>query len=149
TTSAGGYGWYAQNQRHTSAATAELTLMGVRLYNRVRGLFTATDPIPGGNTNTYTHPTDPINQHDLDGKRGWWKRNWRTVLQVGLTVGCVVASAGACLAAGALASAVFFAADWRSKGLSRATRGAAANLASSVVPFGRGAFAAVKAAKHS
>ena len=43
----------------------------IRLYNRVRGLFTTTDPIPGGNTTTYTHPQDPINQQDLDGK---WKK---------------------------------------------------------------------------
>ena len=41
-----GYGWLGAKQRATSAATAGLTLMGVRLYNAARGLFTSLDPIP-------------------------------------------------------------------------------------------------------
>ncbi|MBC7269122.1 MAG: hypothetical protein H5T76_10410, partial [Streptomyces sp.] len=109
TTSAGGYGWYAEKQRHTSAATAELTLMGVRLYNRVRGLFTATDPIPGGNTNTYTHPTDPINQQDLDGKFGLSTKTWKRIgvgLGVAAFAACVFLSAGACIVGGVIAAGV-------------------------------------------
>lgn len=90
TTSLGGYGWYADKQRHTSTATAELTLLGVRLYNRVRGLFTAIDPIPGGNTNTYTHPQDPINQQDLDGKwKKWAKRALKATAYMPGVIGTV------------------------------------------------------------
>jgi RHS repeat-associated protein len=65
-----GYGWLGAKQRSTTASSAGLTLMGVRLYNPSRGLFTSTDPIPGGNDNAYTYPTDPINKTDLDGRHG-------------------------------------------------------------------------------
>ncbi|MEU8224077.1 RHS repeat-associated core domain-containing protein [Kribbella sp. NPDC048915] len=60
------YGWLGAHQRATSGT--DLLLMGARLYNSATGLFTSTDPIPGGNTNDYTYPTDPINQFDLDGR---------------------------------------------------------------------------------
>ena len=43
--------------------------MGVRLYNATRGLFTALDPVPGGNDTAYNYPNDPINSLDLDGQR--------------------------------------------------------------------------------
>ena len=74
-----GYGWLGTKQRATSTATAGLTLMGVRLYNAARGLFTSLDPIPGGNDTAYSYPSDPINKTDLDGqrwgflrKKGFW-----------------------------------------------------------------------------
>jgi RHS repeat-associated protein len=60
-------GWHAQNQRPTNTSTALVTL-GVRQYNPETGQFLAPDPIPGGNTTPYTHPQDPINQYDLDGR---------------------------------------------------------------------------------
>ncbi|WP_344222661.1 RHS repeat-associated core domain-containing protein, partial [Kribbella sancticallisti] len=60
------YGWLGGEQRATT--DSGLLLMGVRLYNPATGLFTSEDPIPGGNTNAYTYPTDPINQLDLDGR---------------------------------------------------------------------------------
>ncbi len=44
--------------------------MGARTYLPELGIFTATDPIEGGNTTTYTYPQDPINGSDLDGLRG-------------------------------------------------------------------------------
>lgn len=72
-----GYGWLGAKQRSTSSATAGLTLMGVRFYNGVRGLFTSLDPIHGGNDTAYSYPNDPINQVDLDGQRGRWKKAWK------------------------------------------------------------------------
>ncbi|GAA3537814.1 DNRLRE domain-containing protein [Kribbella ginsengisoli] len=60
------YGWLGARQRAHSGA--DLTLMGARLYNPATGLFTSMDPIPGGNANDYTYPTDPVNTFDLDGR---------------------------------------------------------------------------------
>lgn len=65
-----GYGWLGAKQRSTSADTAGLTLMGVRLYNNTRGLFTSIDPVPGGSASAYAYPFDPVNQFDLNGQ--WW-----------------------------------------------------------------------------
>ena len=62
-----GYGWLGGRERATPAGTFGLTLMGARLYNPVTGRFTTTDPVYGGNANTYTYPTDPINTSDLTG----------------------------------------------------------------------------------
>jgi hypothetical protein len=45
--------------------------MGVRLYNPTTGRFLTTDPVPGGNENTYNYPNDPINMLDLDGQFGF------------------------------------------------------------------------------
>jgi uncharacterized protein RhaS with RHS repeats len=42
--------------------------MGVRLYAPAIGRFLSTDPVYGGNANTYTYPADPINTYDLDGR---------------------------------------------------------------------------------
>ncbi len=60
------YGWKGGKERATHSTG--LTLMGVRLYNPVTGLFTSTDPVRGGNTTAYAYPQDPINKHDLTGK---------------------------------------------------------------------------------
>lgn len=87
------YAWHGNEERANDPSA--LVLMGVRLYNPITGLFTSRDPIPGGNTTTYTYPQDPINTHDLDGKqRSWWQRNWKWValgaLVVGAAIGCAV-----------------------------------------------------------
>ena len=74
---AAGYGWLGGKERSTPAGTFGLTLMGARLYNPVTGRFTTTDPVHGGNPNTYTYPTDPINMTDLSGLWSWGKRKWR------------------------------------------------------------------------
>lgn len=61
--------WHGKAQRgyeHTGGLNQ--ILMGARTYLPTLGIFTATDPIPGGNTTTYTYPQDPINQADLDGR---------------------------------------------------------------------------------
>lgn len=72
-----GYGWLGGKERATPTGTFGLTLMGARLYNPVTGRFTTTDPVYGGNANTYTYPADPINMTDLNGLWSWGKRKWR------------------------------------------------------------------------
>lgn len=63
-----GYGFLGAKQRSTSAAsTARLTLMGDRLYNPTRGLFTSQDKIRGGNENSMAYPGDPVGKLDLSG----------------------------------------------------------------------------------
>lgn len=62
------YGWLGAKQRATDTGTTGLTLMGVRLYAPVIGRLLSTDPVYGGNANTYTYPADPVNLADLDGR---------------------------------------------------------------------------------
>jgi hypothetical protein len=50
--------------------------MGVRLYTPTLGRFLQTDPVPGGNANTYTYPGDPVNANDLNGKMGCGTRGY-------------------------------------------------------------------------
>jgi RHS repeat-associated protein len=61
------YSWLGAKQR-ASDTPGGIILMGVRLYNPGTGRFLITDPIYGGNANTYTYPVDPINQYDLSGQ---------------------------------------------------------------------------------
>lgn len=68
-------GWHAQNQRPTDTTTALVTL-GVRQYNPETGQFLSPDPIPGGNTTPYTHPQDPIDLTDLDGRQCYSNPNF-------------------------------------------------------------------------
>jgi len=112
------YGWLGGTQR--AAHDSGLILMGVRLYNPATGLFTATDPVEGGNSNAYTYPADPVNKSDTTGEWGcgWCKRAksagksagkwlWRNRVAVAGTIAfgvCVFATAGACLAAGVVAA---------------------------------------------
>lgn len=115
-----GYGWLGAKERSTTAETANLTLMGVRFYNRITGGFTSVDPVPGGNATSYNYPTDPVNSSDVDGKKGkwkrwakragkWWGKHGGTVVKVaaGVALGaCIVASAGLCTAAAVGAAAI-------------------------------------------
>lgn len=84
------YGWLGAKQRAVSAAG--LTLMGVRLYNPVTGLFTTIDPVPGGGANNYAYPSDPIGSLDLDGRK-WWRK--------ALKWGAVAAGVAGAIACGA------------------------------------------------
>lgn len=61
------YGWLGAKQR-SADSIAGVVLMGVRLYNAATGRFLSTDPIRGGNANSYVYPADPVNAFDLDGK---------------------------------------------------------------------------------
>ena len=64
-----GYGWLGAEERSTTTESADLTLMGDRLYNPATGRFTALDPVSGGNLNAYTYPLDPVGQRDLSGRQ--------------------------------------------------------------------------------
>ena len=55
-------------QRATDTGTTGLTLMGVRLYAPVTGRFLSTDPVYGGNANSYVYPIDPVDNDDVSGK---------------------------------------------------------------------------------
>lgn len=96
-----GYGWNGAKTRPTQ--TTGLILMGARLYNPATGMFTAVDPVYGGNTTPYTYPQDPINGYDLNGQWGWhsvWhavttvaKVAWNTCGYVPGVVGTVCSAA--------------------------------------------------------
>jgi len=66
------YGWLGAHQRNTGDTLAQITLMGVRLYNATTGRFLSIDPVAGGSCNDYEYTcADPINGRDLDGKKCW------------------------------------------------------------------------------
>jgi RHS repeat-associated protein len=60
------FGYTGAAQR-SSNALGGVIQMGVRLYNTNTGLFTSVDSIYGGNNNSYTYPSDPVNSGDLSG----------------------------------------------------------------------------------
>jgi RHS repeat-associated protein len=85
--------WHGTAQRgyeHTSGLNQ--ILMGARTYLPALGIFTATDPIPGGNTTVYAYPQDPINGSDLTGQWPDWDIDWRAVGQVVVAVAAVTAA---------------------------------------------------------
>jgi RHS repeat-associated protein len=94
------HAWLGGHQRPTDTGTLGLILMGVRLYTPLLGRFLQTDPIYGGNPNTYTYPTDPINVYDLDGRSwvkrmvGWLGNNIGTIGTVASTTALVLAMVG-------------------------------------------------------
>jgi hypothetical protein len=103
--------------------------MSARQYVPRLGRFLQVDPVEGGGAKDYAYPHDPVNMSDLDGK--FRRRVSRFARRAAPWVGaaalgvCVVASAGACLAAGAVVVGV--SAAWQSGhragmvGLSRQT----------------------------
>lgn len=72
-------------------------LMGARTYLPSLGMFTSTDPIPGGNVTAYAYPVDPIGQVDLNGRKGVLRRLRHAASQFISGVGWVAAGQGAAL----------------------------------------------------
>ncbi|MGO2633680.1 MAG: RHS repeat-associated core domain-containing protein, partial [Galactobacter sp.] len=104
------YAWHGADQRALNPDTG-LILMGARLYNPTTGLFTSTDPIPGGNTTTYTYPQDPINTADTSGEWPKWikkaargvKKAWKNPwVRTGVTVVSLAVPGGAVVRGGVL-----------------------------------------------
>ena len=66
TSSGARYTWLGGDERSESSL-GNLVLMGERLYDPGTGRFLQTDPVPGGNSNAYVFPQDPVNSSDLTG----------------------------------------------------------------------------------
>jgi RHS repeat-associated protein len=65
------YGYLGAAQR-SSDNPGGLMMMGVRLFSPVTGRFLSSDPVYGGNANSYEYRTgDPVNCTDLDGRASW------------------------------------------------------------------------------
>jgi RHS repeat-associated protein len=150
------YGWLGAKQRAVTGAG--LTLMGVRLYNRVTGTFTSTDPVSGGGANAYA--TDPLNQFDLDGRKWWRSKKFRNVMtSIGKWSGYASYIPGPIgIWASGVSAGAYFAAGERRKGLAALTGFGLGKTASFVIrkairptyvnKFGRSAWHARSWGKH-
>jgi hypothetical protein len=87
--------------------------MGVRLYNPMTGLFLSTDPVYGGNPNTYAYPVNPITGYDLTGRwdiGGWITSHIDTIVMVASVVAVVASGPIGLIAAGvAIAGSAYMA----------------------------------------
>jgi RHS repeat-associated protein len=148
------YAWLGGKQRATEGL-AQLITMGARIYAPNLGRFTSTDPVYGGNDNTYAYPVDPINNYDLNGQFCLFghnshggcvggslahtaKKHWRDLVAGGLFVGCVFANPELCAGAGlVLATATNL--KWRNgKPVGIDLTSALIDAAASLVGYGAG-----------
>ncbi|GAA4038790.1 hypothetical protein GCM10022248_00760 [Nonomuraea soli] len=109
------YGWLGGKQR-SGEALGDTILMGVRLYSPTLGRFLQTDPVAGGSCNAYDYVCqDPVNQFDLDGRWGWFKKALNVVAKVAEVASYIPGPIGTI--AGGI-SAVSYAAtgNWRKAG---------------------------------
>jgi RHS repeat-associated protein len=109
--------WHATAQKQQTRLGT--TLMGARTYLPTLGTFTTMDPVPGGNTTTYTYPQNPNNTQDLNGQfklRKWLKKNvtWKNAGKIltsasNITAWCPLAQCqAATLALGGLGAAAYW-----------------------------------------
>lgn len=75
------YGWLGAYQRAADTPDGSI-IMGSRLYSPTTSRFLSTDPVYGGNANSYEYATgDSINKQDISGNLSCWrtgysKRKW-------------------------------------------------------------------------
>lgn len=138
------YGWLGAEQRAVSGAG--LVLMGVRLYNPVTGLFTSTDPVPGGGANRYAYPTNPIGVTDLDG------RAWGVALLVGAIYAviriCLRFRQGCARLARRIRSALWRAVKWVGRKIRSAAKWLVAGVVGGLIGNAQDIAACVKQAKQ-